>query len=278
MKTFVRPVWAVPALVFAVFLAGCASPRTSRIYRAEQSGGRAGSLYDFQVVSASSERRLSTAELEQLEAGVQKFMASQGLLVRTGEYLIRIEFPPPAPGLATEWVLVRLTSVPVPAFSVAETYPAVGYYDYYSPFDYGYGYYDDPYGYYYPLDFYRSSPVRHHRDDDRGRGEHRAGDRHDPPGKYAGGDHRRPGQPPNGSFQPGHDHRTRTADYAPHSPDYGRGREGNQPGHGGAAPGGRPGGSSYTPPPPRHETTPAPQPAPRQETTKDATARDNKYK
>jgi len=278
MKTFVRPVWAVSALILTMILAGCESPHTARYYRGERSGGRLEPLYDFQVVSASRERRLSTAELEQLEAGVQKFMASQGLLVRTGEYLIRVEFPPLVPGAGAEWVLVKLTSVPVPAFQMAETYPVYAYSDYYYPFDFGYDY-ADRYGYYYPWDYRRTSPVWHRTDRDHGRGDHGQGDRHDPPGRFAGDGRHRYGPTPAGNGLPGREHHPRTADYSPRGTDSGRGRENNPTGHGGPATGGHPGGSNYTPPPPpRHDTAPAPAPAARPDTSRDNAARDNKYK
>jgi hypothetical protein len=256
MKTFARYAWTMPVLAVGLFMSGCATPRTARYYRTVP-------LSDFTVISSSSDRKLSTAEMDQLQAGVEKFLAGQGL-VHSGDYLVRIDFAPAAPGLPAEWVLVKLTSLPVPNLPLVEIYPAVASVDYAYPYTDGYGYapygYDDAFGFYYPWDFHRTSPVRHYDGyGDHRPGGYRPGDRNDPPGKYAGGGQdRHPGGPPRrDGGQPGHDHPTRTAGYEPHSPEAG----------------GRPGGYPHSPPPPRPDRAP-PAPAVKQDKVNDATVRD----
>ena len=133
-----RYAWAVPVLLF---LAGCATPRTAHF-------SRHGPFHDFSVVRSSGNWKLTTAELDQLQAGVEKFLAGQGL-VRPGTYLVRIEFPPAEPGQVAEWVIVKLTNAMIPDLAEIEPRQSLGPDAFYYAYDDGFGYplfgYDDPF-------------------------------------------------------------------------------------------------------------------------------------
>jgi hypothetical protein len=250
MKTIARYAWAVAALGAGLFFLSGASPLAARTRFAEPA-------YDLLVVQSSTDRKLSPADLEQLHEAVARFLASRGP-VRSGEYIVRIDFPPQAPGAAAEWMIVKLTNLPPPAFALVEDYsPAESGYDY--PYDYGsayspYGSYDpfDPYftGYYWPSagiplragGHWRGDRDDHNRDghaqndgrpDYKGKpGDRRPGDMSNRPrvtytriddqtGAHRQGerDGRAHDAHPRNDLQPRHERLARTAENTLHSPE-----------------------------------------------------------
>ncbi len=143
MKTIARNVWAVAVLGVGLLVFFGAPPLAARTGYAEP-------VYDLIVVQSSVGRKLSQADLEQLHDAVARFLAGQGP-VRSGEYIVRIDFPPAGPGAAAEWMIVKLTNLPPPAFSLAGDNPTDE-----SDYNYGYdsGYAYSPYGYYDPFNPY----------------------------------------------------------------------------------------------------------------------------
>ena len=182
MKITTRFAWMVATLSAGLLSSGT-TPLAARTGHAEPD-------YDLLVVQSSADRKLTQADLDQLHAAVARFLASQGP-VRSGEYIVRIDFPPTRPGADAEWMIVKLTNLAPPAFSFDDDYaPAETGYAY--RYDYGYACspYDcyDPFGFN-PTGYYCSSPVMGFRSGGFRSGEHRTGDRDDRShGTHARGD------------------------------------------------------------------------------------------
>ena len=221
MKRTMRVVCAGLSLAVSGWLGGCATTHVARSYRIEP-------VCDFSVVKSSFGRELSPEEMGQLQAAVQKYLATRGL-VSNGDYFVRLDFAPVAPGTEGEWVIVKLTNISVPAYAQLASYleeepefdgypgydePAFfGLYDFYAPWDFSYGGYRGTNVPFYP------HPRTHQP------GPHEPGD-HQPGNRTAGGDYRphHPRLGPDG--KPDHDYRPRTAEYVPRVTDPNR-RRGN---------------------------------------------------
>ncbi len=302
MKTIARYAWVILALGAGLLFSSGTMLLAAQTRHTEP-------VYDLIVVQSSIDRKLTPADLDQLHEAVARFLASQGP-IRSGEYIIRVDFPPERPGAAAEWMIVKLTNLPPPTFSQVDDYPPVETgYDY--RYDYGYAY--SPYGYYDPFGLYFDNyywpsrtipfqPGRHgpgaHRPgdtDDHPRGtqarndsqpgEHRPGYRNDRPrvtytrvGDQPGA--HRPGDKdgcsrdthPRNEAQSDHEHRIRTAENTPHSSDSGRWRDTGSTGRSAPLSSERTGGTSFTPPP-AHARTETPPPASNSQRDKDNGAR-----
>jgi hypothetical protein len=190
MKTLARHAWTVSALGIALLLAGCETMHTARKQEPVKPA------YDFTVVQSSSDRTLTPADLALLREAVAKFLAGQGL-VRSGEYLVRVDFPPDQPGAAGEWVIVKLTNLPTPTYTLVAAYSASEP-EYFDPYDLRYGSWAEPY-YYDPFDFGRGiycrpPPLHPYNRWDHDGGDHRPGDKDNhPTGTHARNDPRHDG-------------------------------------------------------------------------------------
>ncbi len=143
MKTIARQISVIAVLVLWLTVFSGAPEVVARTGYAEPA-------YDMIVVQSSIDRKLSPADLDQLHDAVARFLAGEGPVL-AGEYVVRIDFPPSRPGAAPEWVIVKLTNLPPPAFALAGD-DTTGESAYGYGYDSGYAY--SPYGYYDPFDPY----------------------------------------------------------------------------------------------------------------------------
>jgi hypothetical protein len=277
MKTPSRCLWTVALIGGALAFSGCTSAHTPRV---RPVGFRAVSpAPSLTVVESSSNRKLTSQDLDALRDAVMKYLASEGL-ARSGEYFVRVDFPPEHPGDAAEWVVVKLTTAPAYNYTLVAAYPAIGPDDYY-PYGFaynqgygGYGYWDPSYdyfnpGYAYPANYHPlpyPGDLRRRGDDkdnrprgpsDRGDGRHDRNDNWRDRSDNSGGTHQRPD---GSTYQP----RTDGSGGSRHHyiPDGGGTRDHGR-GDYAPPPRGESSGGSYSPPPPAPSSPPPPSdPAP----------------
>jgi hypothetical protein len=222
MKNHVGQYCSGFTLAAVLLLGGCTSPHTARAPRVAPS-------YAFTVVKSSLARQLTADEMVQLQVAVERFLAGQGM-VNHGDYFVRLDFAPVAPGAAGEWVIVRLSNLPGASSGMlaadVEEDPAYeadrpvfepvfyGAYEFYAPWDYSYVGYQGPI---LPL----PRRPRDYRPGDHKPGDHKPGEH-----RTAGGVDFRPNPARVGADgKPIHDHRPLTAEYSPRQTDPNRRRE-----------------------------------------------------
>lgn len=257
MKTIARYVWAIAALGGILLISGCTTAHTNpRTVRTRHIAP----VNDFAVVESSTDRELSPQEMSQLHDAVVKYLESEGMMGRKGEYFVRVDFTPENSGGQGEWVIVKITNIPSSTYTLIAAYPAIGSDDYYPPdyvYDAGFTYWDMPYGYYDPSGYYpgnnhrRLGPLTPHRPDGNKPGVHQPRDKdNDPRGTHA----RHDGRPDRNDGTPGRDSRPRNTGYTPRSSDSGGSRDHGSRNYTPPSSGDRSGGSSYSPPPPVPQT------------------------
>jgi hypothetical protein len=179
MKTIVQAFQLAALLGAGLYFSGCA---TEPVVKTSLRSTR---HFTSQVVESSTDHALTPAELRQVRAGAINFVESQPQL-GPGNYYVRVDFAPDAPGAAAGWAIVRITADDAARYTLLSQYaePEAGYnypddsYDDYPDFRFfsaSYGYYD-PYEYYYPG---YSRPLRPRHPSDAGQPRRQANPRDD---------------------------------------------------------------------------------------------------